>query len=169
MTSPKPRPTTDAHWLSFLLMTSPKARPTADAHWLSFSLMTSPKARPTAAAHWLWLFLMTSPKPKPGNRSRPHPYRWRHDRKRTGPILIVDWSLSLSGSSGASQERSAGGEDSEEDQWSLWGRLLADWDNNFKRKNIYVKELVRKGVPQHFRGVVWPLLWYLLLTLPSST
>jgi ecotropic viral integration site 5 protein len=68
-----------------------------------------------------------------------------------------------SGASGGSQERGAGtggaADDSEEDQWTLWGRLVADWDNHFKKKSIYVKELVRKGIPHHFRGVVWPLLW----------
>ena len=60
----------------------------------------------------------------------------------------------LKGSS-ASQERA---DDNEEDQWSLWGRLVADWEVNFKKRNAYVKELVRKGIPHHFRGVVWPLL-----------
>ena len=63
--------------------------------------------------------------------------------------------LLISGSSGASPERS---DDSEEDQWSLWGRLVADWSNVYKKRNSYIKELVRKGVPHHFRGVVWPLL-----------
>jgi hypothetical protein len=60
------------------------------------------------------------------------------------------------GSSANSQE--ARSDDNEEDQWSLWGRLVADWANTYKKRNAYVKDLVRKGIPHHFRGVVWPLL-----------
>ena len=62
----------------------------------------------------------------------------------------------MAGSSASQEARS---DDNEEDLWSLWGRLVADWDNCYKKRNAYVKELVRKGgIPSHFRGVVWPLL-----------
>lgn len=66
-----------------------------------------------------------------------------------------------SGSSKSEEQavRSCDPGDSEEDQWSLWGRLVADWETTYKKRNGYVKELVRKGgIPQHFRGVVWPLI-----------
>lgn len=65
-------------------------------------------------------------------------------------------SLGWTGSSANSQE--ARSDDNEEDQWSLWGRLVADWSTTYKKRNAYVKDLVRKGIPHHFRGVVWPLL-----------
>ncbi|XP_046444293.1 ecotropic viral integration site 5 ortholog-like isoform X1 [Daphnia pulex] len=75
-----------------------------------------------------------------------------HSRKSSDASQI---SLN-SGSSANSQE--ARSDDNEEDQWSLWGRLVADWANTYKKRNAYVKDLVRKGIPHHFRGVVWPLL-----------
>ncbi|XP_022235069.1 ecotropic viral integration site 5 ortholog-like isoform X2 [Limulus polyphemus] len=45
-----------------------------------------------------------------------------------------------------------------EDVWLIWGKIVNDWDNHMKKKNQYVRELVRKGIPHHFRGVVWQLL-----------
>lgn len=55
----------------------------------------------------------------------------------------------------SSQDRA---DDGEEDQWSLWGRLVNDWESHWKKRNQFVRELVRKGVPHHFRGIVWQLL-----------
>ncbi|KAG5678856.1 hypothetical protein PVAND_008487 [Polypedilum vanderplanki] len=46
----------------------------------------------------------------------------------------------------------------EEDIWSIWATIVTDWDNALKRKNPSVKELVRKGIPHHFRAIVWQLL-----------
>ncbi|KAG7154430.1 Ecotropic viral integration site 5 ortholog-like, partial [Homarus americanus] len=54
-------------------------------------------------------------------------------------------SVASGGSSGSSGGGSTGGsqlQDPEEDLWGLWGRL----------------ELVRKGIPHHFRGITWQLL-----------
>lgn len=45
-----------------------------------------------------------------------------------------------------------------DDLWNLWGRITSDWDNIARKKASYIKELVRKGVPHHFRGIVWQLL-----------
>lgn len=42
--------------------------------------------------------------------------------------------------------------------WGLWGQVVNDWESYSKKKNTYLKELVRKGVPHHFRGIVWQLL-----------
>ncbi|KAG9341511.1 hypothetical protein JZ751_019016 [Albula glossodonta] len=36
----------------------------------------------------------------------------------------------------------------EEDSWILWGRIVNEWED----------ELVRKGIPHHFRAIVWQLL-----------
>ncbi|XP_074654316.1 ecotropic viral integration site 5 ortholog-like [Tubulanus polymorphus] len=44
-----------------------------------------------------------------------------------------------------------------EDSWVMWGRIINDWDSYSKRKS-YVRDLVRKGIPYHFRGLVWQLL-----------
>lgn len=41
---------------------------------------------------------------------------------------------------------------------SEWAKVIEDWDNQFKRRPAYIKELVRKGVPHHFRYIVWQYL-----------
>ncbi|XP_075800608.1 ecotropic viral integration site 5 protein homolog isoform X4 [Microtus pennsylvanicus] len=46
----------------------------------------------------------------------------------------------------------------EEDSWILWGRIVNEWDDARKKKEKQVKELVRKGIPHHFRAIVWQLL-----------
>lgn len=46
----------------------------------------------------------------------------------------------------------------EEDIWSIWATIVTDWETALKRKNPSVKELVRKGIPHHFRAIVWQLL-----------
>ncbi|XP_051026865.1 ecotropic viral integration site 5 protein homolog isoform X1 [Acomys russatus] len=46
----------------------------------------------------------------------------------------------------------------EEDSWILWGRVVNEWDDVRKKKEKQVKELVRKGIPHHFRAIVWQLL-----------
>ena len=46
----------------------------------------------------------------------------------------------------------------EEDIWSIWGTIVTDWEGALKRKNPSVKELVRKGIPHHFRAIAWQLL-----------
>ncbi|CAG0921624.1 unnamed protein product [Notodromas monacha] len=47
---------------------------------------------------------------------------------------------------------------SQDENWSLWGQIVNDWENFSKKKNQQLRELVRKGVPHHFRGIVWQLL-----------
>ncbi|XP_062920717.1 EVI5-like protein isoform X1 [Mobula hypostoma] len=46
----------------------------------------------------------------------------------------------------------------EEDSWILWGRIVNEWDDVRKKKEKQMKELVRKGIPHHFRAIVWQLL-----------
>ncbi len=46
----------------------------------------------------------------------------------------------------------------EEDIWSIWAVIVTDWEAAQKRKNPSVKELVRKGIPHHFRAIAWQLL-----------
>uniref|UniRef100_H3D8C4 Ecotropic viral integration site 5 n=1 Tax=Tetraodon nigroviridis TaxID=99883 RepID=H3D8C4_TETNG len=46
----------------------------------------------------------------------------------------------------------------EEDSWILWGRIVNEWEEVRKKKEKQLKELVRKGVPHHFRAIVWQLL-----------
>uniref|UniRef100_A0AAY5ETD3 Rab-GAP TBC domain-containing protein n=1 Tax=Electrophorus electricus TaxID=8005 RepID=A0AAY5ETD3_ELEEL len=46
----------------------------------------------------------------------------------------------------------------EEDSWILWGRVVNEWDDVRKKKEKQLKDLVRKGIPHHFRAIVWQLL-----------
>ncbi|XP_060686581.1 ecotropic viral integration site 5 protein homolog isoform X3 [Hemiscyllium ocellatum] len=46
----------------------------------------------------------------------------------------------------------------EEDSWILWGRIVNEWDDVRKKKEKQMRELVRKGIPHHFRAIVWQLL-----------
>lgn len=73
-----------------------------------------------------------------------------HSRKSSDTSQI-----SLTSGTSSSHER---GDDCEEDLWTLWGRIVNDWDSYIKKKNYLVKDLVRKGIPHHFRGIAWQLL-----------
>uniref|UniRef100_A0A6Q2ZPZ0 Rab-GAP TBC domain-containing protein n=1 Tax=Esox lucius TaxID=8010 RepID=A0A6Q2ZPZ0_ESOLU len=46
----------------------------------------------------------------------------------------------------------------EEDSWILWGRIVNEWEEVRKKKEKQLKDLVRKGIPHHFRAIVWQLL-----------
>uniref|UniRef100_A0A673H9Y1 Rab-GAP TBC domain-containing protein n=1 Tax=Sinocyclocheilus rhinocerous TaxID=307959 RepID=A0A673H9Y1_9TELE len=46
----------------------------------------------------------------------------------------------------------------EEDTWIMWGRIVNEWEDVRKKKEKQLKELVRKGIPHHFRAIVWQLL-----------
>uniref|UniRef100_A0A4W3HM06 Ecotropic viral integration site 5 n=1 Tax=Callorhinchus milii TaxID=7868 RepID=A0A4W3HM06_CALMI len=46
----------------------------------------------------------------------------------------------------------------EEDSWILWGRMVNEWEDVRKKKEKQLRELVRKGIPHHFRAIVWQLL-----------
>lgn len=40
----------------------------------------------------------------------------------------------------------------------MWGRIVNEWEDVRKKKDKQLKELVRKGIPHHFRAIVWQLL-----------
>ncbi|XP_030380700.1 ecotropic viral integration site 5 ortholog isoform X2 [Scaptodrosophila lebanonensis] len=67
-----------------------------------------------------------------------------HSRKNSDTSQI---SLTSSGNSVA-----------EEDIWTIWATILNDWEGALKRKNPCVRELVRRGIPHHFRAIVWQQL-----------
>ncbi|CAB1324072.1 unnamed protein product [Coregonus sp. 'balchen'] len=46
----------------------------------------------------------------------------------------------------------------EEDSWILWGRIVNEWEDVRKKNEKQLKDLVRKGIPHHFRAIVWQLL-----------
>ncbi|KAG0720777.1 Ecotropic viral integration site 5-like protein [Chionoecetes opilio] len=81
-----------------------------------------------------------------------------HSRKSSDTSQISVASGGSSGSSGAGSTGCSQLQDPEEDLWGLWGRLVNDWETWNKRKSTQLKELVRKGIPHHFRGITWQLL-----------
>ncbi|XP_057326261.1 ecotropic viral integration site 5 ortholog isoform X1 [Microplitis mediator] len=48
--------------------------------------------------------------------------------------------------------------DGEVDVWKRWGHIVADWENYWRKHKDVIKELVKQGIPHHFRGIVWQLL-----------
>ncbi|XP_028033060.1 ecotropic viral integration site 5 ortholog isoform X1 [Bombyx mandarina] len=79
-----------------------------------------------------------------------------HSRKSSDTSLIS--LASATSSSHEVETRPTPGTNGEEDLWSLWGRLVSNWESEWKRRNQWVRDLVRQGVPHHFRGIVWQLL-----------
>uniref|UniRef100_A0A1B6C0N9 Rab-GAP TBC domain-containing protein n=2 Tax=Clastoptera arizonana TaxID=38151 RepID=A0A1B6C0N9_9HEMI len=75
-----------------------------------------------------------------------------HSRKSSDTSQI-----SLTSGTSSNIEKNCG-EDGEEDLWSIWSQVVNDWDTIYKKKTNFIKELARKGIPHHFRGIVWPLL-----------
>lgn len=35
---------------------------------------------------------------------------------------------------------------------------MNDWENHWKKHNQLIRDLVRRGIPLHFRAIVWQLL-----------
>ena len=48
--------------------------------------------------------------------------------------------------------------DTEEDLWTTWSKIINEWDSIGKKKLPHVKELSRKGIPHHFRGIAWQVI-----------
>uniref|UniRef100_A0A8C5QFE0 Rab-GAP TBC domain-containing protein n=1 Tax=Leptobrachium leishanense TaxID=445787 RepID=A0A8C5QFE0_9ANUR len=46
----------------------------------------------------------------------------------------------------------------DQDSWELWGRIVTHWEEWTRRKEKLLKELIRKGIPHHFRAMVWQML-----------
>ncbi|KAI6243994.1 Ecotropic viral integration site 5-like protein [Aphelenchoides fujianensis] len=46
----------------------------------------------------------------------------------------------------------------EVDIWTTWGNLVKSWESEMRKRPTCVKEFVRRGIPQHFRTIVWQLV-----------
>ncbi|UMM39010.1 hypothetical protein L5515_016236 [Caenorhabditis briggsae] len=60
-----------------------------------------------------------------------------------------------SGSRKGAREHTHSPEEDEEDLWSVWGELILNWEVEVKKRPNHIKELVKKGIPQHFRMIAW--------------
>merc|ERR1712168_1393348 len=59
--------------------------------------------------------------------------------------------ISVNSGSSVAQEEEA-------DLWTLWGKIINEWDSYGRKKLPSIKDLVRKGIPHHFRGIAWQVL-----------
>ena len=46
----------------------------------------------------------------------------------------------------------------EADTYHQWGQLIANWSDAQRKKPKFVRDMVRRGVPNALRGMVWQLL-----------
>uniref|UniRef100_A0AC34F0E6 Rab-GAP TBC domain-containing protein n=1 Tax=Panagrolaimus sp. ES5 TaxID=591445 RepID=A0AC34F0E6_9BILA len=69
---------------------------------------------------------------------------------------VGDASSSRNGST--CQQPSPDDEDEQIDLWTIWGNLVKSWEIEMKKRPNCVKELVRRGIPHHFRTITWQLL-----------
>jgi hypothetical protein len=51
-----------------------------------------------------------------------------------------------------------------ENEWIVWNKLINQWSMYTKKKSIWIKDLIRSGVPVYFR----PLLWQCLTNVETS-
>ena len=56
------------------------------------------------------------------------------------------------------EEGGVGVSTTEEDLWSTWDKILVKWNSGAVTKCNTVKTLVRRGIPQHLRGITWQML-----------
>ena len=73
-----------------------------------------------------------------------------HSRKGSDTSQISLTSGCSGGGGDALTRRPCPG-DGDENVWNLWGNIVADWDNQWKKRKDVIKELVRQGIPHHFR------------------
>ena len=48
--------------------------------------------------------------------------------------------------------------DPDADLWSTWDKILVKWNTGVVTKSSDVKDLVRRGIPGHVRGMAWQIL-----------
>ncbi|GMT32799.1 hypothetical protein PFISCL1PPCAC_24096, partial [Pristionchus fissidentatus] len=65
---------------------------------------------------------------------------------------------SSGGSAAPKREASIAAEEEEEDLWTVWGDLIRNWETEIRKRPSYIKTLVKRGIPQHFRTIAWQLL-----------
>lgn len=81
------------------------------------------------------------------------------DISKRGLSRQSSMSSVISSTSGCSNGSSITYDDGNQDNiWAMWGNIVSDWENLFKRKSSYIKDFVRRGIPNPFRGIVWQLL-----------
>lgn len=66
------------------------------------------------------------------------------------------------GEGGVDKPTETGGEEvvkeEGEDLWVVWSDILKNWEENFKRNQKQIRQLVRQGIPGPLRGMAWQLM-----------
>lgn len=66
--------------------------------------------------------------------------------------------VSISSRSGACPQEPQENRTKEEDLWLTWSTLVKNWEESIKKNQKQIVQLVRQGVPNPLRGMVWQLL-----------
>uniref|UniRef100_H2XPW5 Rab-GAP TBC domain-containing protein n=1 Tax=Ciona intestinalis TaxID=7719 RepID=H2XPW5_CIOIN len=45
--------------------------------------------------------------------------------------------------------------DTDNKTWNLWGKIVNNWNDYQKKNGKQLKEMIRMGIPHHFRGLAW--------------
>ncbi|KAH1176004.1 EVI5-like protein isoform X1 [Mauremys mutica] len=137
---------------------------------LSFPEMASPAVSPDSSSHEALSSINSAPTCSPTSDSEnlsPDELELLAKLEEQNRLLEADSKSmrSMNGSrrnSGSSLVSSSSASSNlshlEEDTWILWGRIVNEWDEWRKKKEKLLKELIRKGIPHHFRAIVWQLL-----------
>ncbi|XP_070176822.1 EVI5-like protein isoform X2 [Littorina saxatilis] len=80
-----------------------------------------------------------------------------HSRKGSGSSLVSTASSNSQFSNQLSNDGEEAVPNTNEPLWEVWGRIVNDWDS-VRKKLVYLRDLVRKGIPHEFRGIAWQLL-----------
>ncbi|CAG9539905.1 unnamed protein product [Cercopithifilaria johnstoni] len=95
-----------------------------------------------------------SPRIEPAIESVTVPTRAANLTDCDGLANLIDYIRS-----NKSRENSVPAEDDEDlDLWAIWGNLVKNWEVEIRKRPNYIKELARRGIPQHFRTIAWQLL-----------
>ncbi|XP_068694780.1 EVI5-like protein isoform X1 [Montipora foliosa] len=84
----------------------------------------------------------------------------------TGSIINKRWSSCSAGSNsidGASADFPETPDNFEEvcveaDSYHQWGQLIGNWNDALRKRPKFVQDMVRRGIPNALRGMVWQLL-----------
>uniref|UniRef100_A0A8C8RM09 Ecotropic viral integration site 5 like n=1 Tax=Pelusios castaneus TaxID=367368 RepID=A0A8C8RM09_9SAUR len=137
---------------------------------LSFPEMASPAVSPDSSSHEALSSVNSAPACSPTSDSEnlsPDELELLAKLEEQNRLLEADSKSmrSMNGSrrnSGSSLVSSSSASSNlshlEEDTWILWGRIVNEWEEWRKKKEKLLKELIRKGIPHHFRAIVWQLL-----------
>ncbi|KAM4676590.1 EVI5-like protein isoform 2-T4 [Discoglossus pictus] len=118
-------------------------------------MATSPTLSPDESS----LSVTVSVSPSDSENLSPDELKLLNKLEEQNRLLEAD-SKSLRSVTGSSRTNvtSPGPPPLDQDSLELWGRIVTHWEEWTRRKEKLLKELIRKGIPYHFRAMVWQML-----------